>query len=91
MLGLCHFLDHSYFSVIPHLSASPFDEMTEKRPLVLKNIVNHLFYLHSVQRVSTPIVEEYLLLQQLLPSHHYSWQVCRGPVSVISSKGEALR
>jgi len=31
------------FSVISHLRALPFDEMTEKRPLVLKKpIVNHL-------------------------------------------------
>ena len=32
--------------------SSPFDEMTEKRPFVLKNIVNHLLYPHH-EREST--------------------------------------
>jgi hypothetical protein len=37
------------FSVISDFRASPFNEMTEKHPLVLQNIVNHLISIYLKQ------------------------------------------
>jgi hypothetical protein len=52
IIGDVFFKTRGRFSVISHLRASPFDEMTEKRPLVLQNIVNHLLFNISTTNMS---------------------------------------